>query len=83
MLSAAGMAPKAAVADDETVGTHLPTTQPEWVSELLSLAKKDFGKVSSEEFGAVLKKVESAWMTGPLCNWLAYLTNSLAIIEPV
>lgn len=59
MLSAAGMAPKAAVADDETVGTHLPTTQPEWVSELLSLAKKDFGKVSSEEFGAVLKKVES------------------------
>ena len=25
----------------------------------------------------------ATWMTGPLCNWLAYLTNSLAIIEPV
>lgn len=57
-----------APAEDEGLAPAIARAQPDWVSELLALAKKDFGKLSSEQSGAVLKQAETHAGGRMLCS---------------
>ena len=59
----------AAKGDEDGVAPALVRAQPDWVAALLALAKKDFGKLSSEQTGAFLKHAEANQAGGSiLCS---------------
>ena len=54
----------AALPDDDGLAPPLARAQPEWIADLLLLAKKDFGKLPSEQAEAFLKQVQGNLVDG-------------------